>query len=68
MINNHDNIGSARLEVHSAGDRKQFDYKPFIDTLWTFYGGVNRESFDGTIFKNESSLQMLGARMYDNFI
>ncbi len=27
MINNHDNIGSVRLVVHSAGDRKQFDYK-----------------------------------------
>ena len=52
--------------VHSAGDRKQFDYKPFGDTLWTSDGGVNREGFDGTIFDNESSLQMLGARMYDN--
>ena len=61
-----DNIGSVRLVVHSAGDKKQFDYKPFGDTLWTSDGGVNREGFDGTIFDNESSLQMLGARMYDN--
>ncbi|MDT3739224.1 MAG: hypothetical protein RO257_06935 [Candidatus Kapabacteria bacterium] len=68
MINNHDNIGSVRLVVHSAGDRKQFDYKPYGDTLWTSDGGVNLEGFDGTIFKNESSLQTMGARIYDNFI